>query len=80
MKLEKYLLKVKLNPYQFADVAGLSFSTIYNVLRGKDMYLSVAAKIIKASENKVRVADLLNENSMVKRTRKKKWPKAEQSQ
>lgn len=60
MKLIEYLVDIGITPAKFAKKANVSAPTIYNALQGKDIFLSIALRIEKATKHKVRCKDLLN--------------------
>lgn len=64
MKLRTYLRREKLSPAAFADRAGCSMQTIYNVMSGKHLVRSdTGKKIIRASGGRITWRDLLDESS-----------------
>jgi predicted transcriptional regulator len=62
MKLFDYLKKNKKTPVEFASEVGVCTATIYNVMKGKDILLSLAHKIHVSTGHKVSYKDLLNDN------------------
>jgi AcrR family transcriptional regulator len=54
----------------FARKANVSPPTIYNVIKGKDIFLSIALRIEKATRHKVRCKDLLSESLLLKKRKR----------
>ena len=62
MKLSEYLEHRGISARKFAEKAKISPPTIRNAIKGKDIWLSTALKIEKASEGKVKCKDLIDED------------------
>ncbi len=62
MKLKEYLLKMRMEPHEFAYKTGISISSIYRYLRGHKMHRSKARIIEEKTEKKVTVEELLSVN------------------
>ena len=58
MKLKEYLEKNNITTYEFADIVNVTPTTIYNILKGKDTYLSLALRIQEATKRKVKCHEL----------------------
>lgn len=67
MKLIEYLTDIGITPAVFAKKANISAPTIYNVLKGKDIYLSIALRIEKATKRKVKCRELISESRIKKK-------------
>lgn len=74
MKLQKYLELYSISPTNFAALAGISMPTVYNVLNGRDITLSVAFKIQEATNECVQCKDMINDK-ILNRVRTRKSPK-----
>lgn len=59
MKLKDYLDTYGIKNNVFADRIGIGYVTFYAILKGKDMRLSLAAKIVKATKGEVSFEDLI---------------------
>jgi predicted transcriptional regulator len=56
--LARYLAKSKLGAEQFAEVAGISRPSVYRILAGEEVRLSIANKAAKATRGKVKLQEL----------------------
>ena len=60
MKLDEFLKKNRIFAPEFAERSNLSVPLIYNVLKGRDILLSNAYRISRATEGKVKLEDLVS--------------------
>jgi hypothetical protein len=60
MKLNKYLLKYRIDPDEFAVSANISISSIYRYLGGKSMHPKTARHLEKITEGECTYEELLN--------------------
>ncbi len=59
MRLEEYLEERGISKTEFSRRCKISISTIFNIMRSKNIRLDVAMKIVNYTEGKVRPEDLL---------------------
>ncbi len=59
MRLSEYLQERGITKREFAKRAGINTQTLYNILWGREPRLSIACKIIKASEGKISFEELI---------------------
>lgn len=65
MFLSKYLTAHNMTYAEFAKACGLSRITIYKILRGTDMYLTSARRIVDYTDGEVTYEDLDYERQVV---------------
>lgn len=58
MRLKQYLFEKDYKRYEFAEKAGITEKSLWNILRGQDIKLSLAMKIEEATEGLVTCQDL----------------------
>jgi DNA-binding transcriptional regulator YdaS (Cro superfamily) len=81
MKLREYLNEHGTPISVFARRAGVSEATIHNILDGnKDLYLSVALRIQKATKGQVTCEDLISEEIVQKGFKRKNQQKTGQNE
>ena len=71
MKLQDFLDETGITAGTLARKASIAPTTIYGVLKGKEIYLSMAMKIERATKRKVKCQDLANEQLVGTRRRRK---------
>ncbi len=59
MRLSEYLQERGITKREFAKRAGINTQTLYNILWGREPRLTIACKIIKASEGKITFEELI---------------------
>ena len=59
MRFPEYLKDRGISKREFAKRAGINVQTIYNILWGREPRLTIACKIIKASEGKISFEELI---------------------
>ncbi len=59
MRLSEYLKDRGITKKEFARRAGINSQTLYNILWGREPRLTIACKIIKASEGKITFEELI---------------------
>jgi len=62
MKLSDYLEERGISARKFAAKANITAPTLRNAIKGKDILLSNALKIERASEGKVKCKDLIDDD------------------
>ncbi len=67
MKLKEYLKLQKYPITRFAEAIGISITTFHNILRGhKDIRLSTAMRIVKATQGIVSFEELAEDIKVIK--------------
>lgn len=74
MKLRQYFEENSINITQFCKKNGLNVTTLYSILKGRDLYLSLALKIEDLTEGAVTAQDLRPQQTN-KRARKGATPR-----
>lgn len=59
MRLSEYLQERGITKREFAKRAGINTQTLYNILWGREPRLTIACKIIRASEGKISFEELI---------------------
>jgi predicted transcriptional regulator len=70
MNLREYFEETGTSVVNFAKKAGVSKLTIHNLLGGRDVRMSIAVKIQRATKGKVKCEDLYEEILSLKKNKK----------
>lgn len=62
MNLKEYLFREDISQKDFAQKIGVSPKTLWSIMNGADLKLSVAMKIEKETDGKVKCQDLVKED------------------
>jgi len=66
MKLKEYFEKNCINVTAFQRKCGISMNTLYKIMQGREVYLSVALRIEDATEGKVKCQDMRPTQSYIR--------------
>jgi len=61
MNLREYLFRKRIKQNEFAKDSGVSLPTISRVLRGEDLKMSIAKRIVDASKGQISYEDIAQE-------------------
>jgi len=64
MKIDEFLKTEDISIRKFAKKAGITAPTLTRALKGEDIRLSVAMKIERASQGRIKCQEILNEKKL----------------